>query len=69
MAELLMARAVSKRFGGLVAVNSVDFSIEERAIRETMAIVTVLSVIAGRTRCHSTSASAPGLPESKLSIV
>jgi branched-chain amino acid transport system ATP-binding protein len=32
MADLLVARAVSKRFGGLVAVNSVDFTIEERSI-------------------------------------
>lgn len=32
MAELLTAHAVTKRFGGLVAVNNVDFSIEERSI-------------------------------------
>src|SRR5438309_3647642 len=32
MAELLVARGISKRFGGLVAVNGVDFTIEERSI-------------------------------------
>ncbi len=32
MAELLVARNVTKRFGGLVAVNNVDFTIEERSI-------------------------------------
>src|SRR5205814_7245852 len=32
MPELLIARGVTKRFGGLIAVNSVDFTIEERAI-------------------------------------
>src|SRR5438105_2638905 len=32
MAELLTARGVTKRFGGLVAVNDVDFSIHEREI-------------------------------------
>ena len=32
MAGFLEARAVTKRFGGLVAVNNVDFSIDERSI-------------------------------------
>src|SRR3954449_7402825 len=32
MADLLVARGITKRFGGLVAVNSVDFTIEERSI-------------------------------------
>jgi branched-chain amino acid transport system ATP-binding protein len=32
MAALLEAKGVTKRFGGLVAVNNVDFSIEERSI-------------------------------------
>src|SRR5919206_2903239 len=32
MAELLVAQRVTKRFGGLVAVNAVDFTIEERSI-------------------------------------
>src|SRR5919202_1840154 len=32
MASLLEARAVTKRFGGLVAVNGVDLTIEERSI-------------------------------------
>ena len=41
----------------------------ERAIRETMAIVIVLSVIAGRTRCHITSPNAPTLPEISASNV
>jgi branched-chain amino acid transport system ATP-binding protein len=30
--ELLVAQGVTKRFGGLVAVNSVDFTIQERSI-------------------------------------
>src|ERR671933_1751626 len=32
MAALLQARGVTKRFGGLVAVNKVDFTLEERSI-------------------------------------
>jgi branched-chain amino acid transport system ATP-binding protein len=32
MTDLLVAKAITKRFGGLVAVNSVDFSIQEHAI-------------------------------------
>jgi branched-chain amino acid transport system ATP-binding protein len=32
MADVLVARGVTKRFGGLVAVNAVDFSISEHAI-------------------------------------
>src|SRR5436190_23162520 len=32
MAAILEARGVSKRFGGLVAVNNVDFELEERSI-------------------------------------
>jgi branched-chain amino acid transport system ATP-binding protein len=32
MAELLTAKKVSKRFGGLVAVNDVDFALEEHTI-------------------------------------
>jgi len=32
MAELLVAKSIVKRFGGLVAVNNVDFTIEERSI-------------------------------------
>jgi branched-chain amino acid transport system ATP-binding protein len=32
MAQLLVARGVTKRFGGLIAVNSVDFTIDERSI-------------------------------------
>ncbi len=32
MPEILVAKQLSKRFGGLVAVNGVDFSIEERSI-------------------------------------
>lgn len=32
MAPILIARGVTKRFGGLVAVNNLDFEIEERSI-------------------------------------
>jgi branched-chain amino acid transport system ATP-binding protein len=32
MADLLIASAVTKRFGGLIAVNNVDFGIEEKSI-------------------------------------
>src|ERR1700674_433731 len=32
MADLLVAQEVTKRFGGLVAVNGVDFTIQDRAI-------------------------------------
>ncbi len=32
MAAILEARGITKRFGGLVAVNNVDFSLEERSI-------------------------------------
>src|SRR5918912_210517 len=32
MAALLEAKGVTKRFGGLVAVNNVDFALEERSI-------------------------------------
>jgi branched-chain amino acid transport system ATP-binding protein len=32
MADLLLVHALTKRFGGLVAVNAVDFTIQERAI-------------------------------------
>src|SRR5579872_5622369 len=32
MADLLVASSITKRFGGLVAVNNVDFAIEERSI-------------------------------------
>ena len=32
MADLLTAKRVTKRFGGLVAVNGVDFTIQEKAI-------------------------------------
>jgi branched-chain amino acid transport system ATP-binding protein len=32
MAAILQARGVTKRFGGLVAVNNVDFELEERSI-------------------------------------
>ena len=41
----------------------------DRAMRETMAMVMVLNVIAGRTRCQSTSTKALGLPVSRLSMV
>ncbi|MBV9546129.1 MAG: ATP-binding cassette domain-containing protein, partial [Chloroflexi bacterium] len=32
MADILQARGVTKRFGGLTAVNNVDFVLEERSI-------------------------------------
>jgi branched-chain amino acid transport system ATP-binding protein len=32
MADILVARSITKRFGGLVAVNSIDFTIAEKAI-------------------------------------
>ena len=41
----------------------------DRAIRETIAIVIVLSVIAGSTRCHRTSPKMATSPVRALSIV
>src|SRR5207237_7179977 len=32
MAAILEAKGVTKRFGGLIAVNNVDFALEERSI-------------------------------------